>query len=253
MPKTWTIIVLMRLDFLSVASNFRDLGGYIGLDGRPLRWRKLFRSDHLGSLTADDVVTVSALNVQRVFDFRGAQERLAQPCALPRTTIYPLSIEPTVVQRITERLETGGTLTAPEMVGLMQQTYRDFVRHNTPRFKTLFAHLLASDAPLVFHCTAGKDRTGFAAALILRSLGVPHDVVMEDYLLTNALLKMPPNAGSPLPEEVRAVLYRVQAVFLAAAMDVVEQEHSGIEAYLTNEMGLGKADRAQLGRLYLAG
>lgn len=236
---------------LEGASNFRDLGGYVGLDGRPLRWRKLFRSDHLGSLTAGDVAVVSALRVGRVFDFRGAQERLAQPCALPRTEVYPLSIEPTVVQRITDRLVAGGTLTAPEMVGLMQQTYRDFVRHNTPRFKTLFSHLLASDAPLVFHCTAGKDRTGFAAALILRSLGVPHEVVLEDYLLTNQLLKIPPHAASPLPEDARAVLYRVQADFLAAAMEVVEQEHGGMEAYLTREMALGVDDRALLRRLYL--
>jgi protein-tyrosine phosphatase len=195
---------------------------------------------------------VSALKVQRVFDFRGVQERLPQTCALPGAEVTSLSIEPTVVQRITERLVAGGTLTATEMVGLMQQTYRDFVRHNSPRFQTLFAHLLASDAPLVFHCTAGKDRTGFAAALILRSLGVPQEVVLEDYLLTNQLLKMPEVAGGALPDDVRAVLYRVQPDFLAAALDVVDQEHGGMEAYLTHAMGLGAAERVRLASLYLA-
>jgi len=72
-----------------------------------------------------------------------------------------------------ELLESGHALTAQDTVRLMQQTYRAFVHDNAPRFAELFGHLLESDAPLVFHCTAGKDRTGFAAALILLALGVP--------------------------------------------------------------------------------
>jgi protein-tyrosine phosphatase len=241
-----------RVVALQGASNFRDLGGYVGADGRPVQWRKLFRSDHLGSLTQADVAVVAGLGVHRVCDFRGAQERLTAPCILPGAQVQALSIEPTVVQRLTERLEAGDVLTSADMVSLMQQTYRDFVHHNTPRFKALFAQLLASDAPLVFHCTAGKDRTGFAAALILLSLGVSHEVVMQDYLLTNALLKVPPHAGGPLTPEVRDVLYRVQADFLMAAFEVVERDHGGVEAYLTHDLGLGAAERALLANLYLA-
>jgi protein-tyrosine phosphatase len=237
---------------LQGATNFRDLGGYTGLNGRSVQWRKLFRSDHLGSLTQADVAVVAGLGVQRVCDFRGAQERLTAPCILPGAQVQALSIEPTVVQRLTERLEAGDVLTSADMVSLMQQTYRDFVHHNTPRFKALFAQLLASNAPLVFHCTAGKDRTGFAAALILLSLGVSHDVVMQDYLLTNVLLKVPPHAGGPLTPEVRDVLYRVQTDFLMAAFEVVERDHGGVDAYLTHDLGLGAAERALLANLYLA-
>lgn len=236
---------------LQGATNFRDLGGYTGLNGRSLHWRKLFRSDHLGSLTAADVLVVTGLGVTRVCDFRGTEERLSTPCSLPDAQVQSLSIEPTVVQRLTERLEAGDVLTASDMVSLMQQTYRDFVHHNTPRFKALFAQLLASDSPLVFHCTAGKDRTGFAAALILLSLGVPREVVMQDYLLTNTLLKMPPLAGGLLTPEVRSVLYRVQEDFLMAAFEVVKRDHGGVEAYLENDLGLGAAERATLASLYL--
>ena len=236
---------------LQGASNFRDLGGYAGLQGRPLRWRRLFRSDHLGALTPSDQSALAGLGVGRVCDFRGAEERLAAPCAVPGAVVHALPIEPTVVQRLTERLAAGATLSPLEMVGLMQQTYRDFVHHNTPRFAALFAHLLDKDEPLVFHCTAGKDRTGFAAAMILMSLGVPRSVVMEDYLLTNALLKVPPQVGSALPDDVRAVLYRVQADFLNAALDVVDRDHGGVDAYLTQGLHLGKPERERLAELYL--
>ena len=233
------------------ASNFRDLGGYLGLENRPLRWRRLFRSDHLGALSARDIERINELGVERVFDFRGLQERLGAPCLIENVEVHPLPIEPTVVQRLNERHALGQTLNGEEMVEVMQQTYRDFVRHNTERFGTLFQHLLASDAPLVFHCTAGKDRTGFAAALILLSLGVSHAVVMEDYLLTNQLFRIPAESSSGLAPEVRAILYRVQKEFLHAALEAVDLEHDGIEAYLTQALGVGPAERRRLAEFYL--
>ena len=155
------------------ASNFRDLGGYAGAGGLPVRWRRLFRSDHLAGLTPKDAQQFQRLGVTRVFDFRGEQERAAVPYELPGVTQHALTIEPTVVQRMKDLLDAGEAITPERTVALMQQTYRGFVHDNADRFAELFAHLLADDAPLVFHCTAGKDRTGFAAALILLALDVP--------------------------------------------------------------------------------
>ena len=132
----------------------------------------------------------------------------------------------------------------------MQDTYRAFVRHNTHRFSSLFGHLLESDDPLVFHCTAGKDRTGFAAALILRALGVPQDDVMRDYLLTNERLK-PKSEWKGLDPEVAVVLYRVQPEFLDAAFETVDQTYGGVEAYFREGLGLREAERARLRELYL--
>ena len=113
----------------------------------------------------------------------------------------------------------------------MQETYRAFVNDNAAAFAALFEHLLASDAPLVFHCTAGKDRTGFAAALILLALGVPRPVVMQDYLLTNELLRMDSAPAYGIPPEVMQVLWRVQAEFLDAALHAVDTDHGGVDAY----------------------
>lgn len=238
---------------LQGVSNFRDLGGYVGLDGRPVRWRKVFRSAHLGELTADDIGLLNTLGVRRVFDFRGAEERLTAPCVLPQATVHALSIEPSVVQRMSEHLATGEALTGPQMVAYMQQTYRDFVLKNTPRFAQLMSHVLASDEPLVFHCTAGKDRTGFAASMLLMALGVSRDVVMEDYLLTNQLLRRKLHVGGLLPPEARDILEGVQTGFLEAALDVVDQAHGGVDAYLTGQLGLGQAERRRLVDLYLQG
>ncbi len=236
---------------LSGSSNFRDLGGYIGRDGRRVRWRRLFRSDHLGELTPDDIALLSGLGLARVCDFRGAQERLAQACVLPGVAVHALSIEPTVVQGMQSLLAAGRALTAQATVDLMEQTYRDFVLDNTPRFAELFGHLLENDTPLVFHCTAGKDRTGFAAALVLSALGVPRTVVVQDYLLTNDYYRQPKAAAGFASQEVLDVLWKVQASFLDAALQTVATGYRDVDTYLDKALGLDRAKRARLEALYL--
>ena len=235
---------------LAGATNFRDLGGYPGRDGRAVRWRRLFRSDHLAGLTPEDRAVVCDLGVARAFDFRGVDEGAAAAYALPGVSRHPLPIEPTVVQNVSALLQAGRTLTAADAVALMQQTYRAFAHDNAPRFAELFRHLLEDDAPLVFHCTAGKDRTGFAAALILLALEVPRPLVMQDYLLTNELYRRTHTKQSDAPREVLDVLWRVQAEFLDAALHAVEDRHGGVEGYL-EQLGVGRREREHLIGTYL--
>ena len=234
------------------ASNFRDLGGYAGTGGLPVRWRRLFRSDHLAALTPQDAAALRALDVARAFDFRGMAERAAVPYELPGVAQHALPIEPTVVQRLKDLLDAGQAVSPTHTVELMQHTYRAFVHDNAARFGTLFAHLLDSDAPLVFHCTAGKDRTGFAAALILLALGVPRELVMQDYLLTNDYYRMPVFEQARVPPEVLNVLWRVQEDFLNAALDAVDADYGGMPIYLERELRVGEAERRRLEALYLA-
>lgn len=239
---------------LSGAANFRDLGGYATADGRTVRRWRLLRSDHLAALGPQDLsVLAERLGPGlRVLDLRGVAERAAAVCAIPTATVHSLPIEPTIVQKLTDLLEAGHRITAADTVALMQETYRNFVHVNTPRFAALFAHLLdAHEAPLVFHCTAGKDRTGFAAALILRALGVAEEDVMGDYLLTNERLAMPDASRHGLAPEVGAVLWRVQPEFLQAAFDAVQARHGGLEAYLREGLGLREPERERLRELYL--
>lgn len=233
------------------APNFRDLGGIVCGEGRRVRRARLFRSDHLGALQPEDFTQLRELEVGRVFDFRGVSERAAAACAYPDVTVHSLPIEPTIIQKLSDLVAAGNRLTAGDVVGLMQETYRGFVRQHTHHFAALFTHLLESDQPLVFHCTAGKDRTGFAAALILRALGAAHDDVMRDYLLTNGRLQPPPAAGRTLPPQAAAVLYRVQPDFLQAALEAVEQDYGSLEGYLREGLGLHEAQRQRLAALYL--
>jgi protein-tyrosine phosphatase len=236
---------------LTGASNFRDLGGYAGKDGRTVRWRRIFRSNHLGHLTEADIAVLRGLGLKSAFDFRGAEERSAALCAMSEITVHSLPVEPTVVAALRARLANGRALSPSDGIEVMRESYVGYVRQNTQRYRNLFAHLLEDSAPLVIHCTAGKDRTGFACALILHALGVPEDVIAEDYLLTNRFYRRDPSASNDLPDDVRQVLSSVQAPFLAAAFEAVCADYGDLESYFTDGLGLGRGERAALEARYL--
>ncbi|MEJ7929701.1 tyrosine-protein phosphatase [Ramlibacter sp. AN1015] len=235
---------------LNAAPNFRDLSEHVRAS-IAMRPRTLFRSDHLGALGDKDAQQIQALGVRRVLDFRGVDERRSAVCKLPDVAVHSLAIEPTIVQVLSDLLSAGRRLTPADVVAHMQDTYRGFVRQHTDRFAEFFRHLLASSEPTVFHCTAGKDRTGFAAALVLRALGASQQDVLRDYLLTNQRLKAPPGTAWGLSPEVAAVLWSVRPEFLQASFDAVEQDHGSLEAYLRDGLRLGEPERKELRRLYL--
>ena len=153
---------------LQGASNFRDLGGYATADGRTVRWRRIFRSNHLGQLTEADVGVVRGLGVKHAFDFRGTEERAAAACLIKEIAVHSLPIEPTVVAALRARLQARA-LSSSDALDIMRESYRGYVKLNTHSFRELFAHLLDDEVPVVIHCTAGKDRTGFACAQIGRA------------------------------------------------------------------------------------
>jgi protein-tyrosine phosphatase len=235
---------------LEGASNFRDLGGYPTGDGRMVRWRQIFRSNHLGHLTTADIEIVRGLGVRNAFDFRGRDERAAAVCAVEEITVHSLPIEPSVVAALRARL-AAGTLSADAALEIMRESYRNYVRLNTHSFRALFAYLLDDRAPLVIHCTAGKDRTGFACALVLRSLGVADDVIAEDYMLTNRFYRRDPTAGTDLPDDVRQAIGSVHASFLAAGFEAVSADYGDLESYFRDGLGLGDRERAALQQRYL--
>jgi protein-tyrosine phosphatase len=236
---------------LAGASNFRDLGGYPGKDGRRLRWRQIFRSNHLGHVTEADIEILRGLGLKSAFDFRGTEERVAARCGLAEIAVHSLPIEPTVVAALRARLAAGAALSSSDALDVMRDSYRNYVRQNTSSFRALFAHLLEDRAPLVIHCTAGKDRTGFACALILHALGVPDDLIAQDYLLTNRFYRRDPSASSDLPDDVRQVLGSVEASFLAAAFDAIGADYGNLENYFRDGLGLVPGERARLEARYL--
>lgn len=240
---------------LAGTTNFRDLGGYPGLEGRHVRWRTLFRSDHLAGLTpASQTALLQELGVVRSADFRGQREQTTDHYAIEGLKHHSLAVEPTVVQRAFTLLQQGSQLTAQDTVGLMQQTYLSFVHENAAQFAQFFHMLLDNDAPIVFHCTAGKDRTGWAATLLLMTLGVPREVVMQDYLLTNQYYHRPAEAraaASHIPADVLNVLWKVQEPFLTASLDPVLQQYGSVPAYVDQVLGIDTKAQAKLAQMYL--
>jgi protein-tyrosine phosphatase len=236
---------------LAGASNFRDLGGYPAKDGRTVRWRRIFRSNHLGHVTDADIEVLRALGLKSAFDFRGTEERAAAMCRLEEIAVHSLPIEPTVAATLRGIRDSGTPLSSAAALDVMRDSYRGYVRHNTSRFRALFAHMLEDRAPLVIHCTAGKDRTGFACALVLHVLGVSDELIAEDYLLTNRFYRRDPAASTDLPEEVRQAISSVEASFLTAGFEAVRAEYGNLENYFGDGLGLGPRERASLAASYL--
>lgn len=236
---------------LTGASNFRDLGGYPAAQGRRVRWRRLFRSDHLGGLTPQDRRALESLGLARSIDLRQPEESAHQPYDLPGVRRHALPIHPWVMRQLGDWPAQRPLPTAPEMAALMRETYRHFIRHDGAHFAALLAHLLQDEGPTVFHCTAGKDRTGLAAALTLLALGVPREHIMQDYLLTNTLYRLPDLSASQLSPQALHVLWRVQPEYLQAAFDTMDAEYGGSQAYLQDVLGLQAPERERLAALYL--
>ena len=235
-----------RSPSLQGASNFRDLGGYPALDGRRVRRGRVFRSDHLAGLTPDDAAHLRSLALTHSIDFRGVAERAALPYQIPGVENLALSIEPTVVQRLRARVAAGQTPTTEDTVELMCETYRGFVHDHGHTFARFLRHLLEHATPVVFHCTAGKDRTGFAAAVLLSILGVDRAAIMQDYLLTNQLYRRVPALEGSGPKHIMEVVWQVRPEFLQAAFDVIDCEYGGLPAYLSGAAGMQVNELQQL-------
>lgn len=236
---------------LSSAPNFRDFGGRPAGDGRCVRRRRLFRSELLIDLTPRDRDTLAALDIGLVCDLRSPGERArigndwpaGAPCeSLVRDTGTELSaVQP---DQWSDRL-ADPTFDAPRAHATMRDNYRRMPATYAPDLRALFERLSRADArPVLVHCAAGKDRTGFVCAMLLTALGVSRDEVFADYLDTvprftfERLLRMRRRTvldGPPLPphaEEPLRVLATVFPDFLEAAFEVIEEQHGSVDDYL---------------------
>src|SRR5262245_21201987 len=233
---------------LKGGSNFRDLGGYRTTDGRAVRRRAVFRSAHLGGLTNEDRVALAGLAVRTIVDLRGVSEAAEAPHLIEgiQCRVVGAHIEPQLGDKIRVAV-ADGTATPHLMMQYLTEHYRDYPRRCAPGFRTLFATL--SDGmhrPLVFHCTAGKDRTGFASALLLTLLGVPWGTVMEDYLRTNELWTGHIGRYPELDIDTRAAIVEARTPYLEAAFDVVRKDFGGTEAFAEKALGLDAKARERL-------
>ena len=251
---------------LKGAPNFRDLGGYLTTDGRRVRRGKLFRSEGLNQLEAEDYAALNDLGIRLICDLRSDFERERKP------TVWPSYLLPkTLVMDVNADLRAGksdlwGMLredpTERGVLALMMHVYR-FVPEALGKHLGNFFNAVTDEEqlPLILHCSAGKDRTGVLSAVLLTALGVPRETVIADYMKTNeyrdavklkkkVIELMLPILGTAPPDDVVEIMAGVHADYLNASFDAIDTQYGSIERYLESA-GVDKAQAAKFSALML--
>lgn len=260
--------------------NFRDLGGYMTTDGQQVRWGKVFRTGAMSGLTDQDYQLLDTLNIGTVVDFRTAPERAHEPTRWQNPQTEILSWDYVMDMGAFAEIFRQPELTPEKVEQAMAAQYPALLDQQQPHFQAMFDRLLNKDQALVFNCTAGKDRTGLAAALLLTALGVDRQTVVEDFMLSEAYYQQNPTAfssghqheeavtegatanGEPvaphnpnpmakLSPELIAPLMGVRESYINTTFDYMEQEAGSALAYIQQTYQLDDAKLQQLRSLYL--
>lgn len=250
-----TVYFAERRLAMDASPNFRDLGGLKTSDGRTVKWDRLFRCGDMGKLTDTDLQAVASSHITDVVDFRNMTEIQKSPDKYPST--YEMN-------RIHANIgSTDGKSTSNFMKVLAdpkatakdaEDTFAKFypdIMLGAKDYQLMFDELLknSGDEGLLFHCSAGKDRTGVGSALILSALNVPEETIIEEYYLSNrytrkALTKdMVTNGLNP---EIAQVLSGVEPRYLQAAFQAVKEKYGSVHQLLEKELGIDQAKRIEL-------
>ncbi|KRN28988.1 protein-tyrosine phosphatase [Lactobacillus selangorensis] len=256
-----------RILALQKGINFRELGGYPTQDGRHLKWHKLLRSGTMNRLTQEDIDYLIDYGLRYDIDLRSEDEAQVSPDKLRNTVVYQLTpvypfVDQTTGRRFKHRLKhlLGHAKNQP----LMGDTYTQMITDSHPQetYRNLFETLLMNDednSSVVFHCAAGKDRTGVGAMLVLSALGVDKELIRKDYLLTNVVLgggdkhaikAMLTSTGNAQVDQMNAGM-GVESSNFDAVFAAIEAESGTVEQYLHDKMKLSDEDLEQLKNLYL--
>lgn len=247
---------------LEQGSNFRDVGGYVGAGGKRVAWGRIFRSGAIPMLTEQDYSTLEKLKIMTIVDLRSTDERMIAPDMLDdRTGASFLSNDYSLKPLMANYGKGDG-----------EYSYRGMDRILKPQMKAVFGALLRHEGAVMYHCSAGQDRTGITTALILSALGVDRATILRDYHLSTELrrpqFEMPPLDPADWPGNPIVPYYvasmkkpggpKAEPLFtpkgnshLVQFFEIIEKEHGSAEAYLEKELGVGAADITKLRELYL--
>ncbi|MFQ8909060.1 MAG: tyrosine-protein phosphatase [Faecalibacterium sp.] len=253
-----------QLDFAG-GTNFRELGGYEADEGKHVKWGQIWRGIPTCKLTGEaDRAKLDALGLRLILDLRSVEEakkepdyvpdgaRLVQICGLCAEDGHEIAFAPGDIDRL--------MASAPEGYDVPRVLYRRMLTGNKA-FKELFRALEAGETPILFHCSAGKDRTGVAAMLILLALGASDETICADYAQTNVCRRaeieavMQEHADEIAADpSCRNHYYRMAGVSPEAApfvLDTIRSQFGSAENYLEAEYGLTPARLMRLRRMYL--
>ncbi|MHC5201083.1 tyrosine-protein phosphatase [Myroides sp. LJL119] len=237
--------------------NFRDLGGYITREKKYIKKGLIYRSGQLNGLSITDQTKLSNLGVDTAIDFRSQQEIDSNNSPMPLCIhqVIELSINPGNLKfsTIQNMIQTGEV---EQSEHFLMDINQQLVLHNQTQFKSFFNILEhRKQTPLVFNCTAGKDRTGLAAALFLSALEVDRQTIYNDYLKTNQ--RVEPFIKNILttykldnPKQIQATinLMSVKLSYIQYAFKTIDKHYQNVDNFLDNIL---KVDRLRLKELYL--
>jgi protein-tyrosine phosphatase len=249
--------VAERLIPLEGGVNFRDMGGYPAADGRTVRWGKLYRSGTMGLLTPGDYDVLAERGIRTIIDLRTGVEQEDDPNVWAREAgIGYWSRDHDETFGNLHEMAGQGIATAEEAHAIMMAGYRHLPVQHAPAYAEMFRRIAAGHVPIVINCTAGKDRTGAGAALVLATLGVPRDVIAGDFAMTERSVDLAKALAGrkvsrhadrylELAEPVKRALGRAHPDYILALLDVIDSDFGGIERYLSH-LGLAASDPAAI-------
>jgi protein-tyrosine phosphatase len=256
-----SVIVTDRSLHLPSASNFRDAGGYRTEEGRWVRMGLAYRSNSLGALSPADHDTIQALRLKLVCDLRLDDERLRIPDPVfSDSNAISANVAADSGHRASGLRAALSSRDPAALVNFMKGAYRDFVDMPSAQaaYHEMFERLADPDnLPTVFHCTAGKDRTGWAQAILLSILKVPRRTIMEDYVLTDqfmsaAALEQIHKSMPEATDRAAGAIVRTDPAYLEAAFHEVDERYGSFEAYLDRGLHLDAATLDAIRRNFLS-
>lgn len=237
--------------------NFRDLGGLSTKDGKTVRKGLIYRSDNLSKLETDDFAAFNALRIATVYDLRTDHEIKGKEDRLPANVRY---MHTPVVQDNAGEIKglkkrvLNGEITEQQAKDMTAKFYADAVTANIGSVKEILKQITGSDQPVLYHCSAGKDRTGIISALILSILNVDRQVIVDDFMLSNyyrrgraektlGKAKLGRIIKPKLNMDAIEVLSTVDESFINATFNAIDSTYGGIEPFIENELGIDKVAR----------
>lgn len=249
-----------RLLPMDGSHNTRELGGYKTTDGKTIKWGKLFRSDKLSDISKTDQAYLQNLGIKKIVDFRSEQEKAEDPNIIPTGISYvemPISVDGAMRSKI-EAVLKGET--DREVQSFLIDANKEFVTNYADVYENFLRGLIDEDAPTLFHCTAGKDRAGFAAAITLIALGVSKEDVINDYMKTNAFTqeRIEEILGQielmslyQSDVEILRPLLGVEQIYIETAFRTAEEKYGSLENFIRDGLNISDEDIQKLRNKFL--
>lgn len=241
--------------------NFRDIGGIPTQDGRHTKWGMIYRSGELSELTEEDLAYMKTIDIKAILDFRTDEEIEEKPDMYPDGVKWfhvPVgNMNKGNMKEMFAEIRNADPETYDS--GALMESISESLFKSQEAYKTLFNDLLNDETtPLLFHCTAGKDRTGHASALILTALGVDEETIYNEYTLSNyfryenneeTVKKAAKFYG--VDQRILRPMMGVKRSYLKTGMDIIKKEYGSVQNYLEKEIGIDSLMQAKLKQKFL--